>query len=89
MSGPKKGSVSLHLIALGFCLPYALPPSPRPKHSPGSAARDCGLAQKPNLISHNPYFFGLTVPELAYFYLECTAQLELQAAPISPFPLSR
>lgn len=56
MSSPKKGMALLCLIALGFCLPYALPPSPELKHPPGTAARNQGWAQSTNLISCNPYF---------------------------------
>lgn len=56
VSGPEKGTVPLHLIALGFCPPYAaLPPSPEPKHPPRIAGRNQGLAQNTHLISHNPY----------------------------------
>lgn len=60
VSGPKKGTVPLHLIALGFCPPYAaLPPSPEPKHPPRIAGRNQGLAQNTHLISHNPYLLVL------------------------------
>lgn len=56
VSSPKKGMALQCLIALGFCLPYALPPSPEPKHPPGIAEGNQGWAQNTNLISCNSYF---------------------------------
>lgn len=54
VSGPKKGTMPPHSIALGFYLPYILLPLPEPKHLPGVATRDQGLAQNTNSVSHNP-----------------------------------
>lgn len=70
VSSPKKGMVLLCLIVLGFCLPYALPPSPQSKYPPGFAAGNQDWAQNINLISCKPLFFGLTATELTYLHLE-------------------
>lgn len=52
--GPKTGTMSPHWIVLSFYLPYILLPLPEPKHLLGIAARDQGLAQNTNSVSHNP-----------------------------------
>lgn len=54
---PQKATVSLLSIALGFCLLYALLPSPKPKRLPGFAPRDQGLVPNPTLVSGNMSFW--------------------------------